>query len=108
MFTRLVYQFGNRFAEAVVGQTFGVDGSHVLYSWRFLSAIRTRPDYGYGKDYSFFYNKDRSYFYDHPVSVPRPNLTVQPATASREVHMHDSCPPFTRREIFTGQCLVVF
>lgn len=95
MFTRIVYQFGVSFAEAIVGQTYGVASSHVLYSWRLFEAIRTRPDYGYGRSYNYFYDADKSYFYDQPV--PKPNLSVQPATAFREVHMHDSCPPYTRR-----------
>jgi hypothetical protein len=106
MFTRLVFQFGLTFAEAVVGQTFGVESSQVLYSWKTMAALRTIPDYGYGKAYNYLYGLDKKYFYDQPAV--KPNLSVQPVAASREVHMHDSCPPYTRREIFTGQCLVVF
>lgn len=111
LFTRLVYQFGDRFAEATVGQTYGVDSSHVLYSWSFLSALRLKADYGYGHDYSFFYNLDKSYFYKDQTPA-KPNLSVHisaPAQeAPKEAPSSHACPPFTRREAFTGQCIVVF
>jgi hypothetical protein len=110
LYTRLVYQLGDKFAEATVGQTYGVDNSHILYSWSFLSALRVKSDYGYGKDYSFFYNLDKSYFY-RDQSAPKANLSVQPETpkdSDKPATSRKSCPPFTRREVFTGQCIVVF
>ncbi len=110
LYSRLVYQTGGKFVEAVVGQTYGVDNSHVLYSWKFLSVLRQRPEYGYGKTYDFSYHIDQKYLYNYKT-LPQLSLTKEvaaPPVAPVNDEKPTDCPPFTRKEIFTGQCIVVF
>ena len=108
IYAKLIYRFRGIYVEAVVKYTYGVENSHVLYSWKVVSGLKHKEDYGYGVRYVYSYNVPKKLLYqDQPpaTAVPAPKKTVP---KEDNPVMKKTCPRGTYVELFTRQCMVVF
>jgi hypothetical protein len=107
IFLRLVYQYKGIFIEVVIKKIYGVENSYVLYEWKVINGLKGGAvDFGYGLDYSY---ADRVLPLDSQAAST-PNLTSEPAAspAAAPTVAARPCPPGSRREYFTSNCVVVF
>ena len=90
---------------------YGVQNSHVLYSWKILSGLRYKDDYGYGKNYNYSYNVDPALLYidSVPVAKPATNLRVEPVPQPQpqpqpraNLNLMTLCPPGARTDMEGG------
>ena len=107
IYIRLVFRFKGDFVEAVIKKMYGVQNSHVLYSWKILSGLRYQDDYGYGKNYNYSYNVDPALLYIDSTPVPKPvsNLRVEPAPPAQpraNLNLMALCPPGARTDMEGG------
>lgn len=110
IFIRFVYKFKGLWIEAVVKKVYGVKASHVLHSWKIVNGLKEKKEFGYGTIYDYSYNVPKNLLYrEAPMTVPKPvPVAVAVAPAPPKVKKMTGCPEGTRKEYFTGSCVVVF